>query len=208
MNALVQEIEDDLDTGLTTYHVGPPGHLTVQTLMAMLNYTRTRTEVRHAQERKNGAPSAPTINGTTMAPGGSGGSPPNAPGVKYPWIDFIDEQDNDDGSGATWDALLGYGQSDFAGSDAIDHAGPLEKFELSVGNDGSYWTGPMHDSESLFNCISLISGDSEPINDQLLIGRTDSLDNGGSVIITPYEPSLAISPNLDGSIDSTDDTGR
>jgi hypothetical protein len=206
MNALVQEIADDLDEGRTTWKMGPPGHLTVQDLMEQLRWTRTRLPSGHVNEKCTGTPGAPTINTAPKDPMVNSDTAPH-PTPLYPWIDYTDNQDNDDGTGATWDALLGYGQSSFANSDGVDHAGPLEKIELSAGNDGSDWTGPDHDSSDLYNAFSLICGDDTEINDQLLLGRTDSSGKGGSCIITPYNPSFLLSPNLDGSTDGDGVTG-
>jgi hypothetical protein len=205
MNALLQEIEDDLDNGQTTLKFGAAGHLTLRDLMEQLRGNRTRATSRHIHERQTGQPGdAPTVNGPGHG-SDTNNAPPPAPTV-IPWVDFIEQQDNADSSPATWDGLLGYGQSSFADTDEIDHTGPLEALEISVGNDGSAWPGPDdgYGAESLYNGLSIISGDSTAINDQLLIGRTDSDGNGGSCIITPYEPSLDLSPNLDGSIGEGD----
>ena len=205
MNALLQEIDDDLDGGQTTLKFGAAGHLTLQDLMEHLRGNRTRTTSRHIHERQTGQPGeAPTVNGPGHG-SDTNNAPPPAPAV-IPWIDFIDQQDNGDGSPATYDGLLGYGQSSFAESTEIDHSGPLESLEISVGNDGSAWPGPGggYGAASLYNGFSLICGDSTAINDQLLIGRMDSGGGGGSCIITPFEPSLVLSPNLDGSVGDGD----
>jgi hypothetical protein len=203
MNALVQEIEDDLDNGTTTYKFGPAGHLTIQDLMEQLRATRRRTTSMRIKERSTGQPSdAPTVEGPSHGPDASNSTPPTA--FRYPWIDYISAQEGLDGS-ATYQALQGYGQSSFAGTDGIDHSGPLENLEVSVGNDGSGWTGPYYDGASLYNAFSLVSGDDTPANDWLWLGRTDSGGNGGSVRIVPFDPSIYLSQNLDPGADGAGD---
>ncbi len=204
MNALLQEIVDDLDAGRTTLKFGPAGHLTLQDLMEQLRANRTRTTSSHIKERQSGTPGdAPEVDGPGLAPFIDSSIPTTTNG--YPWIDFIDDQDNDDGSPATFEALLGYGDSDFAGVDAVDHSGPIEKFEISVGNDGSGWTGPDHDASDLTNVFSVISGDGAYSNDRLWLGAMDSSGNGGSVLIKPGDPSIHLSPNLDPAGDTDND---
>ena len=204
MAGLLQEIADDLDTGRTRLRFGPAGHLTLQDLMEHLRWNRTRTSSRHIKERTSGQPGdAPLVNGP-----GQGADTQNAPPPQpthYPWEDFIDEQDNDDGIGVTWDVLLGYGVSSFAGSDQIDHSGPIEEFEISVGNDNSGWTGPDHDSSDLTNVYSVISGDDDYTKDRLWIGAMDDIGNGGSMLVNPSDPSIRLSPNLDPTTDTGDD---
>ncbi len=206
MNALVQVITDDLDNGTTTYKIGPAEHLTIQDLMEQLRATRKRTLSSKIKERQTGQPDSDVVNGAGHTHHSSGGSPPTP--TNYPWIDFIDEADDGDGNPETWDALLGYGQSSFAGSDEIDHAGPLESLEISVGNDGSDWTAAdgshIDAQDSLTNSFSLISGDQNNGNDQLLIARVDS-PGGGSIKLKPYAPSIHLSTNMDPDDDEGDD---
>jgi hypothetical protein len=193
MNALVQEIVDELDIGRTTMKVGPPAHLTIQDLMEQLRYTRTRIPSKHVGERESGTPSADVVDGTTKAPLKDGGGPPTAP-FKYPWIDYIEEQDDEAGNAATWDALAGYGQSSFAGPDGIDHAGPLEKLEISVGNDGSGWNGPAdgYDATSLQSGLSIISGDETASQDQIYIAAY-----GGAIKLAPDAGAIYIGNGFD-----------
>jgi hypothetical protein len=205
MNALLQEIVDDLDNGRTSLRFGPAVHLTPQDLMEMLRANRTRTTSRHIKERHSGAPAAPQVNNTTNSPLNDASTAPANDGG-YPWIDYIDDQDDETtGLGVTWDGLLGYGASSFAGSDQIDHAGPLEKFELSVGNDGSGWTGPDHNASDLNTALSLISGDDDYTNDRIWIGAQDDDGNGGSILMVPSDPSISLSQNLDPSDDESSD---
>ncbi len=200
MNALVQEIADDLDSGRSTYVFGP-GNLAIQDLMEQLRPTRHRTESYRMGEQQTGQPTdAGLINGPGHAPELSGSLPPTP--THYPWIDFVSDQENDDGSGATWSATLGYGEASFSNYSTQDRV--LEQLEISVGNDGSGWSGPDYDSDALFWGLSLIVGDDTADNDQLLIARSDSDGGGGSMIVTPYNPSIDLSPNLDGSIGDDD----
>jgi hypothetical protein len=204
MDALLQEIVDDLDNGRSTLKFGPPGHLTLQDLMEQLRANRTRTTSSHIKERQSGQPGdAPTVVGSAHAPASAGGAQPT--NFRYPWEDYIDDQDGDDGSGATWDVLLGYGGSSFAGSSQIDHSGPIEDLEISVGNDNSGWTGPDHNASDLTNVFSVISGDGDYTHDRLWIGAMNDSGDGGSVLITPGDPSIKLSPNLDPNQDTDDD---
>jgi hypothetical protein len=197
MNALVQQITDDLDKGTTTFKFGPAGHLTIQDLMEQLRATRERTISSKIKERKTGEPGgAPVVNGAGQGPLRDSATP-TVPGG-YPWIDYIDDQDNSDGSPATYEALLGYGKSSFADTDAIDHAGPLECFEISVGNDGSGWDGPLHSAGDLTNGLSLISGDSDAGRDVIYIATS-----GGSVKISPDAAAIYLGQGFDSS-DSSD----
>jgi hypothetical protein len=204
MNALVQEISDDLDKGMTTYKFGPARQLSVQDLMEQLRATRGRTISSKIKERTTGQPGdVPTVIGASHGPDSSSSTPPSS--FRYPWIDYITSQESLDGSNNTYQALLGYGQSSFAGDDGIDHSGALENLEVSVGNDGSGWTGPYYDCGSLYNVLSVVSGDDTSANDWLWIGRTDSGGNGGSVRIVPFDPSLYLSQNLDPGDDGDGD---
>jgi hypothetical protein len=63
MNALLQEIDDDLDNGRTTLKFGPAEHLTLQDLMEQLRANRTRVVSRHIKERQTGQPAAPQVDG-------------------------------------------------------------------------------------------------------------------------------------------------
>ena len=202
MNALVQEITDDLDAGRTTWHVGPPGYLSIRSLMAMLNYTRHRRPSTHIAERRSGQPSAPSTDGDGIGVHNSGGSPPTP--TAYPFIDFTDILDDGDGRPETWSALFGYGKDDtIAGPDAIDHSGPLESFELSVGNDGSGWLDSAGESipeqASLPNLLSIISGEQNARNDQILIGVSGGIS--GSIGIYPSGATIHFSPNMNPDSD-------
>jgi hypothetical protein len=203
MNALVQEIVDDLDNGITTYKFGPAGHLTIQDLMEQLRTTRGRTMSSKIKERQTGQPDADVVNGSGHTAETNNSTPP-MPFPGYPFLDFIDEQDDDEGNGVTWDVLFGYGQSTFSGADEIDHSGPIEKLEISVGNDGSDWTGPEYDSSDLNNALSIISGDEDYTTDCIRIGATDG-DEGGSIRLLPGDPSIYLSTNLDPADDGDGD---
>jgi hypothetical protein len=78
MNALVQEISDELETGRTTWKVGPPAHLNVQDLMSMLNYTRSRVPSSRVKEQQTGSPgdSAAAVEGGIAGPLSGGTSAP------------------------------------------------------------------------------------------------------------------------------------
>jgi len=197
MNALVQEIEQDLETGATTFKFGPYGHLTLQDLMERIRSNRTRAQSSHINERKTGKAGAGSpIDGPEQGPADGGGSPPNF-GLDYPWIG----QEIDGVAGDSFANDLGGGR---AGSGP---PAPLKGFEIDVGNTGDGFSDGEYDPTSYYNAFSLISGDDAQDNDQLLFGRTDSSGAGGSVIITPYDdsgsggagPSMVFSPNLDGS---------
>jgi len=207
MNALVQQITDDLDTGVTTYKFGPAGHLSIQDLMEQLRATRLRTISSKIKERATGRPGdAPTVIGASHGPDSSSSTPPST--FRYPWIDYIDETDDGDGNPLTYDALLGYGSSSFADVEEIDHASPLEAFEISVGKDSSSWLDSggeeISAQTSLTNAFSLICGDQNPASDRLWLGRQDG-DGGGSLILTPSDPSLYLSTSLDPSTDGDGD---
>jgi hypothetical protein len=201
MNALLQEIEDDLENGRTTLKFGPAGHLTHQDLMEMLRANRSRTISSHIKERQSGVPGdAPIVDDATdTATGGSATMP--TPGLP-PWCDYINDQDAGDNNDppATWEVLFGYGQSSFANSDEIDHAAPIEKFELSVGQDGSGWSGTDHDSTDDNWGLSIQSGNDDPEDDILFIGTSN-----GSVTLTPNDPSIYLGPDIDPG-DDDDDT--
>ena len=208
MNALVQEITDELDEGRTIWKVGPPRHLTIQDLMEQLRYTRTRVPSGHIKERESGQPGdAPTVDGPGSMPLNGNATTPIA-SSSYPWIgSIVDHSDDESNQPDTYDAVVGYGVSSFAGSNPT----PLEKLEIDVGNDGgmdgSSWSSPdgFVSATDLYNTFSLISGDDTEINDQLLIGRTNSDGAGGSIILTPFEPCVVLSPNLDGSYEPESD---
>jgi hypothetical protein len=205
MNALLQEIEDDLDEGRTTLKFGSVGHLTLQDLVEQLRANRTRTVSSHIKERKTGdAGDVTPVDGATQGASDGGGSPPS--NSLYPWIDYIDDLDDGDGHGLTWDALLGFGQSSFAGSDGIDHAGALEKLEISVGNDEADWPDNI-DSEmsSLDRVLSIVSGDDNDDSDWMWIGRIDDSGNGGSIRLLPHGPEIYLSENLNPDDDGDGD---
>jgi len=210
MNALVQEMVDDLDAGRSTWRVGPPAHLTIQDLMEQLRWTRTRAPSGHIKERASGTPSAPLVNGTTKPVTSSPIGTPTAI-TKYPWIGAGGDQMNGDGTAATYDAVLGYGQSSFAGD--VGHAKPLEEFEISVGNDGSDWSGPDYDASALDNGLSIITGDGTADDDCIEISR-----GNGKVGMYPNTPKIDLTMDdndnevlLDCSVPSaqvTDDSGN
>jgi hypothetical protein len=80
MNALVQEIADDLDSGRTTLRFGPAGHLTRRDLMELLRANRTRTTSSHIKERQTGAPGdAPQVDGPAHTATGGSSTTPSAP---------------------------------------------------------------------------------------------------------------------------------
>jgi hypothetical protein len=201
MNALLQEIEDDLDNGRTTLKFGPASHLTLQDMMEQLRGNRSRRVSRHIRERQTGVPGDPPVvdNPTDSATGGSS-TQPAAP--QPSWFDYISDQDAEDEDPATWDVLFGYGQSSFAESDEIDHADPIEKLEISVGNDGSAWTGSDHDSTDDGWGFSLQSGNDDADDDVLCIGT-----NGGSVTLRPNDPSIYICGDINDQ-DADDDTAH
>ena len=209
MNALVQEIVDDLDEGRTTWKVGPPGHLSVQDLMAQLNYTRHRETGRHINERTTGRPGdTPEVDGPALSAGPPNSNPPVNLFTGYPFVDYVDVLDDEDGDGETWSALVGYGKDDsIAGPDAIDHSGPLESFELSVGNDGSAWLDPSGDAidaqDSLANALNISSGNQTATDDQILIGVDG--DNSGSVAIYPAGSTMHFSINMNPDDDQDTD---
>jgi hypothetical protein len=206
MNALLQEIEDDLDNGRTTLRFGAAGHLTLQDMMEQLHANRSRTISSHIKERQTGVPGdPPLVESPTDAPASGSATMPTL--GQPPWFDYINDQNAGDGNNppATWDVLFGYGQSSFAGSGAIDHAGPIEKLELSAGNDGSGWSGTAHDASSLYNLFSMVSGDDNPVNDWVWIGRTNSSGDGGSIRLNPFNLLFQLSPNLDPGDDTSDD---
>ena len=179
MKALVQEIEDDLDAGRTTWHTGPPGHLTVQDLMEQLRYMRTRTASSHISERKTGSPGNSFIEGPDLMPAQGGSGPPGGTGEDFPWVgQEIDPDAGEDEDNPPYDVVLGYGQSSFAdalggGRNATGPPSPLSKFEIDVGNTGDGFDDGQWASNQpgIKNAFSLISGDDTDDNDQLLIGR-------------------------------------
>lgn len=216
MNALLQEIIHDLDNGLTTLKFGPAGHLTLQGLMEQLRANRTRATSSHIKERQSGQPGdTPAVNGPGQGGDTNSTTPPQP--THYPWIDFIDQQDDDNGNALTFASLLGYGQASFVGDDypgEIDHASPLEKLEISVGNDGSGWnsadSGGLGDltygATSLYNGLSIITGHEDYTSNQILIGAASNEGaGGGSVQILPGTPMVYLSPNLSpgGDTEST-----
>lgn len=209
MNALLQEIEDDLDEGRTRLKFGAAGHLTLQDLMERLRANRSRNRSKHIKERQNGEPGDdPTVNNTTNSPFNDGNTPPAIRTI--PWLGSRVEQEPGDGippsPSATYDVLLGYGNSSFTGdsTEEIRNAAPIERIEIDVGNTASGWTGSLREQSDDTNAFHLISGDSNPVSDQLLIGASDGTD-GGSVLIMPYDPSIRLSTNLNPSDDGPGD---
>jgi hypothetical protein len=88
MNALLQEITDDLDTGRTTLRFGAAGHLSMQDLMEQLRANRSRTTSTHIKERQTGAPGdAPEVDGPAHTATGGSSTAPSAPasGVATPF---------------------------------------------------------------------------------------------------------------------------
>ena len=167
MNALLQEIHDDLDDGRTTLTFGPPGHLTIQDLMEQLRPNRSRKESRHIKERQNGQPGDdPTVNNTTNSPHNDGNTPPTIQAV--PWYAAQVDQDQGDGTppnpSATYDVLLGYGNSSFTGSSTheIRNAAPIEKLEIDIGNTGSGWSGLDHNQSTDTNAFHLVTATRTP----------------------------------------------
>jgi len=201
MNALLQEIEDDLDNGRTTLKFGPANHLTLQDMMEQLRGNRSRQVSRHILERQTGTPGdPPLVESPTDAPTSGSSTQPAAPPPS--WYDYISDQDGGDDMPATWDVLFGYGQSSFAESDRIDHADPIEKLEISVGNDGSAWTGTDHDATDDGWGFSLQSGNDSAEDDVLCIGTSN-----GSVTLTPNDPSIYLCGDINDQ-DVDDDTAH
>ena len=197
MQALIQEIQDDLEPGRTTYRFGPPSHLTLQDLMEQLRGSRLRIVTTHYKERQTGVPGdPPQSNGPNHTAVEGGSSPPTSLPT---WFAYDNDQPGDAGDSPTWDVLLGYGQASFSGSGGIDHADPIESFELSVGQDGSGWSGSEYDSTSVNNALSIQSGNDSPEDDLLLIAT-----NNGSILLTPNDPSIYLSPNIDPLDDDSD----
>ncbi|HEX4083988.1 MAG TPA: hypothetical protein VHY22_03680, partial [Chthoniobacteraceae bacterium] len=155
MNALVQEIEQDLETGKTTYRFGAYGHLTIQDLLERIRAARRHTTAKYAHERVTGASADDTpVDGGVGTPGGGGGSPPSIPSP--PWIGSIPDYTDGVGNPLTWDGLLGFGQSTIADS---RNAAPLERLEISVGNDEANWPDDVSSQMSnLDNVLSVVSG--------------------------------------------------
>jgi len=82
MNALLQEITDDLDAGRTTLRFGAAGHLTMRDLMEQLRASRSRTTSSHIRERQTGAPGdAPEVDGPAHTATGGSSTTPSAPGA-------------------------------------------------------------------------------------------------------------------------------
>ena len=81
MKALVQEIEQELETGRTTYRFGSYGHLTMQDLMELIRSTRTRGLATHFAERQTGqsADGGTPIDGAGQTPSDGGTTAPIAP---------------------------------------------------------------------------------------------------------------------------------
>jgi hypothetical protein len=201
MNALLQELDDDLDNGRTTLTFGPAGHLTLQDFMEQLRSNRSRNISRHISERQTGQPGdSPQVIGDTHTATVASSTLPAAPS-RPSWLDYISDQDpgSADDPPATWDVLLGYGQSSFAGATAIDHADPIERLEISVGQDGSAWDGSDHPSTDDAWAFSLQSGNDTPSDDILLIAT-----GNGSILLTPDNPSIYLGPNIDPRGDDSD----
>ena len=80
MNALIQEIEQDLESGRTTLKFGAAGHLTLQDLMEQLRANRTRTTSSHIKERTSGdSGDVSSVDGGTQGSSDGGGQPPPPP---------------------------------------------------------------------------------------------------------------------------------
>jgi len=54
MNAMVQQVSEQVDSGVTTYTFGPPRHLSVDDLINILTNFRKRGPAYHYRERSNG----------------------------------------------------------------------------------------------------------------------------------------------------------
>ena len=210
MNALLQEIEDDLDLGRTTLKFGPAGHLTLQDLMEQLRANRTRATSSHIKERQSGtADDVTSVDGPTQGHSDGGGIPPDQgppwEGYKFEQGDDTDKQPNP----PTYDVVIGYGSSSIVsdGGGGLPHPQAIEQFEIDAGNtgDGATYPDGGYDLTTLYNALSIITGDSDYHNDQIWIGATDSGGDGGSVIISPCDPSIHLSPNLNPSDDTDDD---
>jgi hypothetical protein len=96
MNALLQEITDDLDAGKTTLKFGPPGHLTLQDLMELIRANRTRVVSSHIKERTDGTSGdCSEVDGALQGSSDGSDHPPSAPGI----VDFqgCDSSTADDG---------------------------------------------------------------------------------------------------------------
>jgi hypothetical protein len=209
MNALLQEIEQDLDNGRTTLKFGAAGHLTLQDLMEQLRANRTRTTSSHIKERESGQPSEPTVNNTTHSPFNDASTPPN--NQNPPWEGWEVNQDGsaDTPNDSTYNVVIGYGDSSIV-QDSLPNPLPIENFEISVGNDGSDWPGPSsdgsHNASSLNNVFSVVSGDSDYTKDRIWTGAMNTAGGqGGSIYLNPSDPSIKLSPNLDPSDDTEDD---
>ena len=124
MNALVQEIEDNLDTGRTTFKFGPAEHLTIHDLIEQIRALRVNLSTGAIQQRLTGSPSdSASVDGDgTHAIHNTDGSG----GASYPWIG---NKANDDGS---WEVLMGAGA--ISGVTAPDD---IAELDFKIGNAGS-----------------------------------------------------------------------
>jgi hypothetical protein len=82
MNALLQEVHDDLDAGRTTLRFGAAGHLAMRDLMEQLRASRSRTTSSHIRERQTGVPGdAPEVDGPAHTATGGSSTTPSVPAV-------------------------------------------------------------------------------------------------------------------------------
>jgi hypothetical protein len=202
MNALVQEIECDLDKGKVTFKFSQHGHLGLQDLMELVRMNRQRVvSARYASRTTGQADSSQPVIGPSAGSSSGGAASPSA---GPPWINSVYVQDTMSRVGLTWAALFGFGESDFVGNDSgqIGQAQPLEKLEIAVGYGD--WTGPIYNGDTLKNQLSIISGNNDAADDEIRIWG-DSYGSLGSASLIPCAASVYISNNRQPSDDTDDD---
>jgi hypothetical protein len=197
MNALVQKIDQELDTGRTTLRFGSYGHLTLQDLMELIRASRTHITASRSNERKTGqADEGSPIDGPAQGPSDGGGSPPSHADT-YPWIgDQISDWASDTEEHPPYDAQLGYGQASFVGGGEIVNPDPIRCFGIGTGNCGDgFDDGEYSSADDATAGFLLISGDDTADNDILAMYEQD-----GSVEISPNAPSIELFPGLNGGV--------
>jgi hypothetical protein len=200
MLALVQTIEQDLESGSTSYHFGAYGHLTIQDLLERIRASRTHGTAKYAGERVTGNSSTDTVplDGADQSPSDGGSSRQLG---RPPWLGDNPAYKTESGYALTWQAALGFGQASFIDGSQFHHPQPLEGFELSVGNDEAEWDAATSAIMSgLNNVLSLVSGDSDYGNDRIWTGAISGDETaGGCAMISPGDPSLIMAGN--GTLD-------
>jgi hypothetical protein len=195
MNALVQQIQYDLDNGRVTISFGPCTHLTLQDLMELIRCNRTRVESHHIKERVKGTSGdASETDGAGQTPIDGGGTAPTY-GATYPWIaDQEDDAASDSEDTPPWDVTVGYGNASFIGTGETPNANPIAKFYIGTGNcgdgfDDSYWSS----TDDATAGFLVISGDDTADNDILAMYEQE-----GSFELSPNAPSFELFDGLHG----------